>query len=238
VRHGLVSSGTFDAARDRGVLMRRGFILGGVVAGVLLIVLGAGTIIVGFSGRSEVRSQIGDEQLVGTSDMTPAGAQAALRFAAFRPTTQGGGRGIEQEQTRLSNVQVPDCSVAGEKIETGSEARCFAEYMRIQALVATRGRVYADMPQAIDKKTGNPVPDTDAARALAFGTAVQNPQLQFWVTETALATALDTGYFADQVSKFAIIVGIALVLIGIGLLVLTIGALRPQLEPPRPWRAT
>ena len=191
--------------------MRGGFVLGGVVAGATLILLGVGSIVVGASGRSEVQDRIADEQIVGTPDMTPDATQAAV------------------EEAGLTDVEIPDCSVADEEIDTGSEAKCFASYMRIHALESTGGKVYSEMPRAVDTKTGKPVPEDKAAVALENGTAIDNPERQTWVTETALATALNTSYFAEQVSNFGIAMGIALVLIGIGLLVLTFGALRPRL---------
>jgi hypothetical protein len=57
---------------------------------------------------------------------------------------------------------------------------------------------------------------------------VSNPQRDIWVTETALATALNTSYFAEQVSLFSLIVGVALLLSGIGFLVLTVGLRRRE----------
>jgi hypothetical protein len=191
--------------------MGRGFVIGGLVAGVLLIVLGIGEIVVGASGRSEVQDRIADEQIVGTPDMTPDATRAAV------------------EEIGLTDVEIPDCSVADEEIDTGSEAKCFASYMRIHALESTGGKVYSEIPRAVFKKTGEPVPEEEAAAALEDGTAIDNPERQVWVTETALGTAMNTSYFAERVSVFSIAMGIALVLIGIGLLVLTFGALRPQL---------
>ena len=47
-----------------------------------------------------------------------------------------------------------------------------------------------------------------------------------WVTATALTTALNTAYFAESVSTFVIVMGVALLLTGIGFLVLTIAPLR------------
>ncbi len=44
-----------------------------------------------------------------------------------------------------------------------------------------------------------------------------------WVTETALSTALNMSYMAEQLSLFGIVVGVALLLTGIGFLVLAIG---------------
>jgi hypothetical protein len=193
--------------------MRRGFVLGGVVAGIILVALGVGLIVVGATGRSDVRDRLADEQIVGTPDMTPDATRSAL------------------EEAGLTDVEVPDCSVAEEEVDTGSKAECFARYMRVHALESTGGQVYAEMPRAVDKQTGDPVPDDDAAAALENGTAVDNPQREVWISETALATALNTSYFAEQVSGFSIVMGIAMVVIGIGLLVLTFGALRPQVAP-------
>jgi hypothetical protein len=55
------------------------------------------------------------------------------------------------------------------------------------------------------------------------GQPVENLQRQLWVTETALATALNMGYLAENITMFGIVVGIALVLTGVGFLVLTLG---------------
>ena len=51
---------------------------------------------------------------------------------------------------------------------------------------------------------------------------MSNPARDIWVTETALTTALNTAYFAENVALFSIVVGIALLLVGIGFLVLTL----------------
>ena len=47
------------------------------------------------------------------------------------------------------------------------------------------------------------------------------------MTETALTTALNTAYFAEQVSLFAIVMGVAMLLAGGGFGVLTVRALIP-----------
>ena len=50
-----------------------------------------------------------------------------------------------------------------------------------------------------------------------------------WVTETALTTALNMSFMAEQLSLFGIVTGIALFLTGIGFLVLAAGgALRKE----------
>ena len=49
------------------------------------------------------------------------------------------------------------------------------------------------------------------------------------MTETALSTALNTAYLADQLGTFGLVVGVALILAGIGFIVLALGgALRRQ----------
>ena len=52
---------------------------------------------------------------------------------------------------------------------------------------------------------------------------MSNSARDIWVTETALTTALNTSYMAEQLALFGIVVGIALLLSGIGFGVLTLG---------------
>jgi putative Mn2+ efflux pump MntP len=170
---------------------------GGVLASLILIALGVGSIIVSLNGRDEVRDTLADENIVGSPDMDPD---------AIEITTE---------------ADTPDCSVADETVDTGDEAKCFADYMRIHALESTGGLTYAEMPRFLDEK-GEPVEDeADAATDPDSGEPVENGLRDLWVTETALATALNTSYFAEQVARFGLVVGIAMVLIGIGFLVLT-----------------
>ena len=42
-------------------------------------------------------------------------------------------------------VTAPTCSVAEQEIDNGTDARCFAEYLRIHALSATSGLTYSQM---------------------------------------------------------------------------------------------
>src|SRR6185503_20233831 len=118
-------------------------------------------------------------------------------------------------------VDLPTCSVAGKPVDNGARARCFAQYMRIHALEATGGQTYAEMPRyaTADGKGTN-----DPAQALQVnGQPQDNGARQVWITETALATALQSSYMASQLALFAIVVGTALVLTGIGFGVLAIG---------------
>jgi hypothetical protein len=181
------------------------FRYGGVAASIVLIALGIGAIVVGFSGRSTVGDNLAKESIVGTPDMTPSGIAREAKDAG------------------LKNVSLPTCSVAGKSVDTGGEARCFAQYMRIHALEATGGQTYAQMPRyaTADGKGTN-----DETQALMRdGKPVSNAARDIWVTETALTTALNTSYFAESVGTFAIVMGAALLLTGIGFLLLTTGLL-------------
>jgi hypothetical protein len=139
------------------------------------------------------------------------------------------GRG--EVRDRLAQEQIvgtPDSSIAGQSVDTGSEAKAFADTMRIHTLDATDGLTYAEMPRAVFAKGGKPVPDAQADRALASGKAIDNPARQIWITSTALSTALNTSYFAESVATFTLVVGFALMLIGIGLGVLTRSAVQAE----------
>ena len=130
---------------------------------------------------------------------------------------------VRDELARENIVGTPDMkNVANEKIDTGGEARDFASGMRVHTLEATGGQTYAEMPRFLDEN-GKPTADEKAAAVdPKSGEPVSNPARNLWVTETALATALNTSYFAENVANFAIVMGFALLLAGIGFLVLTL----------------
>jgi hypothetical protein len=127
----------------------------------------------------------------------------------------------------LSKITLPTKSVAGLPINSGDRARTFAGYMRIHTLEATGGLTYAQMPRyatADGKGTNDPAA---ALKDPKTGQPVDNGARNIWVTETALTTALNTSYLAEQISLFGVVVGIALLLSGIGFGVLAAaGALR------------
>jgi hypothetical protein len=185
--------------------MRKAFEIGGVVAAVVLIAFGVTTIVMGMNGRSTVQDTLKQEQIVGTPDMTPAAIAASAKEAGVP-----------------ANIALPTKAVANQSIDTGDEARTFASYMRIHALEATGGQTYAQMPRyATDdgKGTNDPAQATKDEN----GQPVSNGARNIWVTETALATALNMSYMADQLSLFSIIIGVALVLAGFGFGILAIG---------------
>lgn len=121
-------------------------------------------------------------------------------------------------------VGTADSSIPGQLVDSGSEARAFAEVMRKHTLASTDGATYSELPRYLDAN-GNMTNSADEAARTADGALVENPLRQLWITETALTTALNTAYFAEQVANFAMIMGAALLLTGAGFSVLTVGAL-------------
>jgi hypothetical protein len=198
-------------ASEKGVAMRSNiFKWGGIAASVILIAFGAGSIAIGAWGINNVRDNLKLEQISGSPDMTPAAIRA------------------EGQKAGLTGVTYPTESVAGETIDTGSEARVFASYMRIHALEATGGQTYSQMGRFLDAK-GNPTSDeAQAAKDPKTGQPVENGLRNLWVTETALTTALNMSFFAERVGVFGLVMGIALLLTGIGFLVLTLGGLEQK----------
>jgi hypothetical protein len=209
-----------SAATEWSFEMRKVFEIGGIVAAAVLVAFGVAAIVMGVNGRSTVRDSLKLEQIVGSPDMTPAAITAAAKKAG------------------LTTFQVPSKSVAGLPINTGDRARAFAGYMRIHTLEATGGLTFAQMGRFI-AKPGTPATFTDGHGGTSIDTyALLDPKTQrpvdnglrnLWVTETALTTALNTSFMAEQLSLFGIVVGIALLLAGIGFGILAIGgALRTK----------
>lgn len=185
--------------------MRKALEIGGIVAAVVLIAFGVGAVVLGFQGQSTVHDNLLAQKIVGTPDMTPSGITAEAKAAHLN----------------VASLTIPTCSVANKTVNSGSTARCFAQYMNIHALEATGGQVYSQMPRyaTADGKGTN-----DPKLALTKGGVPQdNPARDVWVNETALSTALNTSYMADQISLFGIVVGIALLLSGLGFATLSLG---------------
>ncbi|HMJ00514.1 MAG TPA: hypothetical protein VK488_11820 [Gaiellaceae bacterium] len=184
--------------------MRKLFEYGGIAASVVLIAFGAGSVGIGAWGINNVRDNLKLEQISGTPDMTPSAIKA------------------EGQKAGLTNVSYPTCNIAGQAVDTGSKARCFASYMRIHALEATGGQTYSQMGRFLDKN-GKATSDEALAAKGPTGQPVENGLRNLWVTETALTTALNTAFFAERVGVFGMVMGIALLLTGIGFLILTLG---------------
>jgi hypothetical protein len=195
--------------------MRKVFEIGGMVAAAILIAFGVATIVMGVNGRSTVQNSLKQEKIVGSPDMTPTAIKAEAKKAGL-PST----------------ISFPTTSVAGKAIDTGARARAFAGYMRIHALEASGGLTYAEMGRFM-AKPGTPAQFTDGQGATSdekyalidsqSKQPVENGARNLWVTETALTTALNTSYMAEQLSLFGIVVGVALLLSGFGFAILSIG---------------
>jgi hypothetical protein len=132
------------------------------------------------------------------------------------------GRGMVRDSLRAEQiVGTPDSTIPGQRVDTGSEARAFADVMRLHALEASGGKTYAELDRFLAAKGGGTTSDEKAALTQS-GKPVDNPVRNLWVTETALSTALNTAYFAEQVALFSIVMGFALLLIGLGFGVVSI----------------
>ena len=201
--------------------MRKLLEIGGVIAAVVLIALGIVTVVLGFDGRSTVNSSLKQEYIVGAPDMTPEAIKTEAADAKLP-----------------ESIALPTCDVAGEAIDSGTEARCFGSTcgsMRWKGQAVTRTpRWAASRPSpehrteqlAVGGGTDNP---TWAAVDPRTQQPISNPARNLWVTETALATALNASYMADRISLFGIVVGITLLITGIGFGILAVGgALRSE----------
>ena len=180
--------------------------IGGFVSGAVLIVFGAVALYMGINGYQTVGDELSKEYIVGGSDLAPAEIQKTASEAGLPAT-----------------IELPTCDVVDQAIDTGTKARCFAQYMRIHALEASGGLSYAQMERFQSAaKPDDPAGTSDegAAAKDEGGKPVSNGARNTWVTETALATALNVSYMAEQISIFSIVVGIALILTGFGLVIL------------------
>jgi hypothetical protein len=186
--------------------------IGGFVAGAALIVFGAVAIYLGVTGFDTVRDSIKQENIVFGSVDDPAVAEYASEWA-------------------------------GEPVTTGDQARAFAQIMRFHTINAewnTEHLTYAEMGRflaADDPSDPKGTSDEEAALKDETGNPVANGFRNQWVTQTALSTALNMSFMAEQLSIFGIVVGIALLLTGVGLVILAFavfGRLEPAVEAAAP----
>jgi hypothetical protein len=169
----------------------------GLAAGVILIAFGIGALYMGIDGRNVVRDSIKQEQITFGDASDPAVAKHASQWA-------------------------------GQQVTNGDQARAFAKVMREHTLESTGGLTYAQMGRYQSAAKPNDAAgtnDTAAAAKDSSGQPVANGARDIWVTETALTSALNMSYMAEQLSVFGIVVGIALLLTGIGLLILALAVL-------------
>ena len=74
--------------------------IGGVVAGGVMIAFGIAVIVLAINGQNTVKSELKDQQITGTPDMTPTAIKA------------------EADKAGLKNVDLPTCNVAGRRSTT------------------------------------------------------------------------------------------------------------------------
>jgi hypothetical protein len=183
--------------------------IGGYISGGLLIFFGVAVIVLGVWGFAFTRDHIEREGITFGPIEDPAVAEHA-----------------------------PDW--AGEPVDTGRKALAQAEIMREHTLSNTGGLTYAEMGQYQSAENpSDPVGtnDPEAAAQDENGEPISNSARNIWVTETALATALDMGFMSEMLSIFSIVVGVALLLTGIGLVILAravFGRSRSQAEAASP----
>ena len=166
--------------------------IGGYISGGVLIVLGIAVIALGVWGFNFTRDHIEREGITFGPIEDPAVAEHAEQWA-------------------------------GEPVDTGRKALAQAEIMREHTLSDTGGLTYAEMGRYQSAENpGDPAGTNDEAAAAKDenGEPISNSARNIWVTETALATALDMGFMSEMLSIFSIVVGIALLLTGIGLVIL------------------
>jgi hypothetical protein len=227
--------------------MRKVMEIGGIVAAFVLIAFGIAAIVLAIQGNNTVNSELKDQQITGTPDMASDSPAIKADVAAISANQKALVAKFKAagETFTPSNVSIPGCSVAGQRVDDGDKARCFAQYMFIHAMGATNGLVYAQMGR-YPAKPGTPFKFTDgnggispsASPAIVAKYAVTNPVTNqptdngarsIWIDQVALSTALNSSYMASQLSLFGLVVGIALLLAGIGFGILAAGgALRSE----------
>ena len=166
--------------------------IGGYISGGVLAFFGIAVIVLGIWGFAFTRDHIEREQITFGPATDPAVQEHAEQWA-------------------------------GEPVDTGRKALAMAEIMREHTLSSTGGLTYAEMGRYQSAENpSDPAGTNDEAAAAKDdnGGPISNSARNIWVTETALATALDMGFMSEMLSIFSIIVGVALLLTGIGLVIL------------------
>ena len=214
--------------------MRKALEIGGIVAAVVLIAFGIAAIVLAFNGRDTISSELKTQQITGTPDMASDSAAIQAEVKAITASQDALVKKFEAAGGTFtpSPVKVPGCSVAGDQVDDGNSARCFAQYMFIHAMAATGGLVYSQMgryvakPGAPFKATDGNGGTSDPRYAVTDPTTkqpVSNGARNLWIDQVALSTALNSSYMASQLSLFGIVVGVALLLAGIGFGILAVG---------------
>lgn len=183
--------------------MRKLFQIGGLVAAAVLIAFGSAALVMGFNGRTTVRDSLKQEQIVFGSADDPAIAKHASQWA-------------------------------DQQVTTGAQARAFAKVIHEHALEGSGGLTYAQLGRFVSAADpDNPAGTSDETAALKDekGVPISNTARNTWITATALSTALNMSYMAEQMALFGIVVGFALLLAGLGFGILTVGGALRGVDP-------
>jgi hypothetical protein len=166
-------------------------------------------------------------------------AAGAILIALGIGATTIGALGVNEVRDNLAREQIvgtPDSMIPGQKVNTGAEAKAFADVMRKHTLESTEGQVYSQMGRYLDENGQATNDEAAAAKDPTTGQPVANQARNIWVTETALTSALNMAFFAERVAFFSIAMGIALLLSGIGFVVLAVaGAVRRPEKAIEAW---
>jgi hypothetical protein len=166
-------------------------------------------------------------------------AAGAILIALGIGATTIGALGVNEVRDNLAREQIvgtPDSTIPGQKVNTGAEAKAFADVMRKHTLESTEGQVYSQMGRYLDENGQATNDEAAAAKDPTTGQPVANQARNIWVTETALTSALNMAFFAERVAFFSIAMGIALLLSGIGFVVLAVaGAVRRPEKAIEAW---
>jgi hypothetical protein len=183
---------------------RRFLEFGGIIAGVILIAFGVGAIYMGIDGRATVRDSLKQEQIFfGNATTDEAVATHAAKWSE-------------------------------EQVLTGEQARAFSLVIRDHALGMNEGLTYAQMGRflaADDPKNLRGTSDPALALKDEAGSPVPNMARNSWVTATALSSALNMSFMAENLALFGIVVGVALLLAGIGFVILALAVLGGAFAP-------
>lgn len=201
---------------------RRWLEYGGIASGVILIAFGIGAIGLSINGHRTVTDSLKAEKIgeSATDGMNPTKIAEDAKAAGLS-----------------ESIDLPTCDIEGQQVDNSNKARCFAEYMRIHALLSTGGLTYSELGRYASKDGSSKGTDDFAAAALDDnGKPIANSARNTWVTATALTTALNVSFMADNLALFGIVVGLALLLSGIGFIILAIlaiggGTLRSKRAP-------
>jgi len=168
--------------------------LGGVIAGIILIAVGAVALFMGVNGLGTVSDNLKQEQIY----FGNAAEDEAVPAKYSEQLVDNGTKARAFAQVMRTHTL------------EGADGLTYAQMGRFVSAANPEDPAGTSDPEAalIDEKTGAPV---------------SNPARNTWVTETALTTALNLAYTAERISLFGMVVGIALLLSGIGFMVLAVG---------------